>query len=164
MVIEYSLLKVLHLGALIFWLGPALGAWLVLKMVEGGHQNFHNETAARVSRAFYLMITLEHLAFIALLASGATLAYRYNLWASPWLEQKLFIVGLIVIPLEIIDVILGNWLCARAERRLYQGREVLPRQRAWLKVYHGVFTRAAIVIIPTSVLAIMWLAVSKSPW
>ena len=76
---EYAILKLVHLGALIFWLGPALGAWLVLKAIE--NENIGPVTA-KVSHVFFLMVTLEHVAFIVLLLTGFSMAF---LAASPML-------------------------------------------------------------------------------
>ena len=30
----YSLLKLIHIGSLVLWLGPALGSWLVLRYMQ----------------------------------------------------------------------------------------------------------------------------------
>lgn len=159
--IEYAILKLVHLGALIFWLGPPIGAWLVFKYV-----NFDtspaNPVAAKVSRVFFFTVILEHIAFVFLLATGFTLAYRYQMFGAEWLNQKLYLLFLIILPLEIADVYLGNWVAARASAKLGRGENLKPWEAKCLVFYHGFFTKLALVLIPLSVLAIMYLAVSKT--
>ena len=159
--IEYSLLKLLHLGALIFWLGPPLGAWLVLKVVEK-ETKLTDPVAARVSQVFHWMIILEHIAFAVLLTTGFMLALNYGLIGTEWLQQKLWIILLIVVPLEVVDVLLGNWIASRAARKLHSGQRLTLWENAGYKFYHGVFTQIALVAIPVSVVGIMYLAISKS--
>ena len=156
----YSILKLVHIGALVLWLGPALGAWIVLKAVE---REEVNSVTAKVNRAFFAMITLEHIAFFVLLATGLYMAMMAGWFATTWVHQKLLIIGLIIIPLEVVDIVLGNWLAAKASRNLYNGQKLSRREQRWLVIYHGPFTKLAIVIIPLSVILIMYLAVSKSP-
>lgn len=157
---SYTLLKLLHLGSFIFWLGPALGAWLVLKKVE---KDGINQTTAKVNKVFFTMIAVEHIAFISLLLSGLLMAMEYGWLDSQWLQQKLMIVGLIVIPLEIIDIVLGNWLVAKASTKLFNGDFLTQQEQRYVDFYHGPFTKLAIVIIPIAVLFIMYLAISKAP-
>lgn len=156
---EYSILKLIHIGALVLWLGPAFGAWVVLNTIEDGAQG---PIAAKVNKAFFWMITLEHLAFVVLLTTGLWMAYSTGWFASAWLQQKLVIVGLIIIPLEIIDILLGNYLAAKASKAKYLG-QASEQQLYWLRLYHGPFTKLAIVIIPLAVTLVMFLAVSKMP-
>ncbi|GLQ29989.1 hypothetical protein [Litoribrevibacter albus] len=155
------MLKLVHLGALVFWLGPPFGAWLVLKFVAP-LSTYTDPVAAKVSRVFYWTIILEHIAFAVLLITGFTLALKYGLMGAQWLDQKLLIVFLLVIPLEIIDVCLGNWIAARASKKLYGGQTVTSWERKGLEIYHGLFTKVALAIIPLAVLGIMYLAISKS--
>ena len=158
---DYALLKVLHIGSLIFWLGPALGAWLVFKGVE---KDQINVVTAKVNNLFFTMITLEHIAFIVLLLSGFMMASYANWFTSPWLQQKLFIVGLVIVPLELVDLVLGNWLALKASRKKYEGLALTPREEKWIRLYHGPFTKLALALIPLSVFLVMLLAVSKVPF
>ncbi len=158
---EYGIIKLLHLGALVFWLGPPLGAWLALKAIEDGTYQ-PGSLAARVSRVFYLTVIVEHVAFIVLLVTGFLMAFKFHLLESLWLTQKLYIVFLVVVPLEIADVILGNWIASSASKKLYAGDTLKRWERVGLEVYHGIFTKIALVVIPLSVLSIMYLATSKA--
>lgn len=158
---EYTLLKLVHIGSLVFWLGPALGAWLVLKFANK-ETDYSNPVAARVSRMFFFSIVIEHVAFVVLLTTGFTLAIKYQMMGVTWLNQKLYIIMLVVIPLEVVDVLLGNWLASNAEKKLYQGRQITSWEQKALNFYHGLFTKLALILIPTSVLAIMYLVIGKT--
>lgn len=160
---EYSLIKLLHVGALILWLGPALGAWIVVKLSEK-HTSPNNQLSAAIFSAFFLLITLEHIAFIFLIGSGIYLTLHYELLDFLWLQQKLLWVFCLIIPLEIIDIILGNWLAAKASKKYYSGQKLSYWEGKILHYYHGIFTHLAIVLIPTSVLIVMWLAIFKAPF
>lgn len=159
---EYAWLKLVHLGALILWLGPALGAWWVLKAVEN-LDIAHHPVIARVNKVFFWTIVIEHLAFIILLVSGFALALKFGFLDTVWLQQKLHIVLLVIVPLEVVDIFLGNWLAAQASSKSYQGVRLSNMERRWLAIYHGPFTKLALMIIPLSVLLVMYLAVSKAP-
>ena len=156
---EYAILKLVHIGALIFWLGPALGAWLVLQAIK--NENIGPVTA-KVDHVFFLMVTLEHVAFIVLLLTGFSMAFLAGWFTSPWLQQKLLVVGLVIVPLEIVDIFLGNWLAAKASKSVHLGI-ASAQQRRWLALYHGPFTKLALLTIPVSVVIVMYLAVSKTP-
>lgn len=158
---DYAVLKFIHLGALIFWLGPALGAWLVLKAVETGTYQPGSQ-AETVSRVFYLTVLLEHVAFVVLLATGLLMAVRYPWMGADWLNQKLYLVFLVLVPLEIVDIALGNWIASSASRKLYAGKPLKRWERNGLALYHGLFTKIAMVVVPLSVMAIMYLAVGKA--
>ncbi len=158
---EYAITKLIHIGALIFWLGPALGAWLVYKSVDT-EQNKKSSLAKTVSRVFYQMIMLEHIALAALLITGILLAIQANWFSVPWLQQKLYLVGLIIIPLEVADIVLGNWLANRASGKLFSGQTLTEKEHWAHQFYHGLFTKIALILIPVSVTLIMYLAISKT--
>ena len=155
---EYGIIKLVHLGAFLFWLGPPLGAWLVWRSVEGGYSWLD---CGKSKQSFFLTLILEHVAFIALLVSGFFMAVKYDLLGAVWLAQKLHIVILLVVPLEVVDIFLGNWVASRASTKLYSGKVLKSWERRGLEIYHGVFTKTALVVIPIAVLLIMYLATGK---
>ncbi|MFY8274703.1 DUF2269 domain-containing protein [Pseudoalteromonas sp. SSDWG2] len=155
---DYTLLKVAHIGALILWLGPALGAWIAYKTID---KEPVSSVTQRLNAVFYAMVTLEHLAFAVLITSGLAMAMLGNWFDTQWLTQKLWLVLVIIIPLEIVDVVLGNWLAAKAAKKQYQGLPLNSSEQSILLIYHGPFTKLAIALIPLSVLLVMYLAVSK---
>jgi hypothetical protein len=100
-------LKILHLGALIFWLGPSLGAWFIL-MATRKHIGELTPATHLAYKIFIKMLIVEHVAFVALLVSGlgmASMVYGFN---QPWLQWKLLIILLFIVPLEILDIWYGN--------------------------------------------------------
>lgn len=69
---------------------------------------------------------------------------------------------LVIIRFEIVDVFLGNWVAGKASKKLYAGDKLQNWEQRSLEIYHGIFTKIALVIIPSSVLMIMYLAISKA--
>ncbi|UTA46601.1 hypothetical protein L1F30_10535 [Simiduia sp. 21SJ11W-1] len=96
------------------------------------------------------------------MASGLYLAINYQMLGSPWLEQKLLLVLCIVVPLEIADIALGNWLAAKVTKKLYAGNKTASWERRCLSLYHGAFTKLALAVLPLTLLVIMYLATSKT--
>lgn len=156
----YSLIKVMHIGAFMLWIGPALGSWLVLKYMQR-QQGETSPATYLVYRVFFATLVLEHLAFVLLLATGGWMAYSAGWFGSSWLWQKLLLVGVIVIPLELLDVYLGNWKVKQLVERRANGADLNTKDQRLLQFYHVTFTYTALLLLPACVLAILWLAVSK---
>lgn len=152
-------LKILHIGSLVFWLGPSLGAWFILmamrkqlgEITPATHLAYH---------VFIKMLILEHVAFVALIASGIGMAILIFGFNQPWLQWKLVIILLLIIPLEILDIWYGNIKLPQIFSRLNEAGYDTKQTRT-LHIYHAYVTRIAIAIIPISVLAIMWLVIAK---
>lgn len=159
---EYALIKLIHLGALIFWLGPPLGAWMLLRVAEDALSK-NNQSLHKINRFFYLMIGLEHFAFIVLIASGFILAYKYQLLEMDWIKQKLHIVFYGLIPFELVDIVLGNWFAYRISNKIYENKKVETWERVVLDIYRNAFTKMALLIMPVLVIVIMYLAITKYP-
>lgn len=158
----YSLLKVMHIGAFMLWLGPALGSWLVLRYMQQ-QQGETSPATGLVYRVFFLTLTLEHIAFVTLLLTGSLMAYQAGWFYTPWLQQKLWLVLLVIVPLEIVDIWLGNWQAKRIVELRSLGHPLSARQEQLLHFYHQGFTKLALFVMPATILLIMWLAVSKQP-
>ena len=156
----YSLLKLIHIGSLVLWLGPALGSWLVLRYMQR-QQGELSPATGLVYKVFFATITLEHVAFCTLLLSGTWMAFSYGWLEMPWLQNKLLLVLLLVVPLEIVDIWLGNWKVKQLVCRRSAGVALSENEQALIHFYHRGFTWFAIVLLPPTVLLIMWLAVSK---
>lgn len=152
-------LKIIHIGALVFWLGPSLGAWLMLGALRKQEGEFSRATHLGY-KVFIQMLILEHVAFIFLLASGAGMAALVFGTGQAWLQWKLLIILLAIIPLEIADIWYGNIKLPLIFSQLNtQGYDKLSSTQ--LHIYHVYVTRLAIAVIPISVLAIMWLVIAK---
>ena len=153
-------LKLTHLAALILWLGPGIGAWWMLRRAL-----FRFDDPSMVShflyRAFLRLMWLEHIALAALLGSGATLALLTHAHESDWLRYKLLLVALVVLPLEIIDIWFSHVrlpaiICGRHPSQPYAAAEIQT-----LRTYHNRFTPAAVLLLPVTIVVIMWLAIGK---
>jgi len=67
---------------------------------------------------------------------------------------------LVLIPLEVVDVWLANFKLTKIVPKVIAGT-ASDKERALYQFYHGVFTRVALVVVPVSVLGVMWLVVGK---
>lgn len=155
----YVGLKIIHLSALIFWLGPSLGGWLLLMLLRKREGEFNSATQLGY-RLFIKLLLLEHVAFAALLGTGLTLAWNFFGFQQSWLQWKLLLIITLIIPLEIFDIWYGNVKLPRifASPTLTGYTQAQSRQ---LHIYHRYITGAAIAIIPLTLLAIMYLVVAK---
>jgi len=156
----YVALKIVHLGALLLWLGPALGAWWMLRCA------IHRfDDPGMVSHYFYRVflrfVWFEHLALLVLLASGFALAGVTQAFSTNWLQYKLLLVALVVIPLEIIDIWYSHVRLPAILHLRHPSRLYTTREQAALYFYHRHFTPAAILILPGTLIAILWLALGK---
>lgn len=156
---QFFALKILHIGALIFWLGPSLGAWLVLLSMRK-YVGEITPAAHLAYRIFIKLLIVEHIAFVALIVSGLSMAYLVYGFNQPWLQWKLLIILLFVVPLEVLDIWYGNIKLPQIFSRFNEAGYDTAQSRT-LHIYHVYVTRTAIAIIPTSVLAIMWLVIVK---
>lgn len=152
-------LKILHIGSLVFWLGPSLGAWLILMAMRKQLGEITPATHLAY-RVFVKMLILEHVAFVALIASGIGMAILVFGFNHPWLQWKLLIILLLIVPLEILDIWYGNIKLPQIFSHLHEAGYDTKQIRT-LHIYHVYITRIAIAIIPVSVLAIMWLVIAK---
>ncbi|VUD65045.1 hypothetical protein TDB9533_03465 [Thalassocella blandensis] len=152
-------LKMLHIGALIFWLGPSLGAWWVLRGVR--HVYGDNERPSIIShRLFVNILLVEHVAFVALLLSGAAMAIIFQFYSHAWLQWKLLIIVVLLLPLEFADIYWGNVKLARLFK-VGENSAEHPEYEKTLHVYHTVLTYSAMVIVPLSILMIFYLVIAK---
>jgi hypothetical protein len=154
-------IKLVHIGALVFWIGPTLGGWWMLRVAnhrfgEPGMVSQH------LYQAFLRLLWVEHLAFAALLASGVLLAWRHGWFGQPWLNVKLLLVLAVVLPLELLDIWLGHVCLPRLFRHRHPSRPYAAWETAMLERYHGRLTRVALWLMPPAVTGIIWLAVGKA--
>lgn len=157
---SFNLVKLVHIGALVFWIGPTLGAWWMLRVA-----NYRFGEPGIVSQFLYQvflhLLWVEHIAFAVLLLSGASLAWLHGWWGASWLDVKLLLVFAVVVPLEIFDIWLGHVRLPGLFRHRHPSRPYSAKETALLDLYHGRLTRVALWVMPVVVALIMWLAVSK---
>jgi len=152
-------LKLVHIGSLIFWIGPSLGGWLILLSSRKQLGEFSPATQLAY-RIFIRLLIVEHIAFLVLLATGAAMvALVYNL-QMPWLQWKLLLIIILIVPLEIADIWYGNIKLPQVFTK--ENVSSYSNQDArLLHIYHSYITSTAIVIIPVGVALIMWLVIAK---
>lgn len=156
------IVKLLHLGALILWLGPALGAWWLLL---SANRMLGEPTAVShlLYTQFFKIVWLEHVAFMALLLSGFLYAWLagFSFSGMPWLKLKLLLIALIVLPLEIVDIWFSHTKLTQTFKKRDPDTSYSAAETGLLSFYHGGFTRAALILLPATVLGIMWLTIAK---
>lgn len=145
----YAICKAIHIASLVCWLGPTLGSWWALKRAEKESATVKQNVYA----TFLQTLWVEHIALVTLLGSGAVMASLSNAWFASWLMLKLAIITAVILPLEIIDIYIGNfYLPKRANIRNPTRLE---------KFYHGPFTRVAMIVLPPAVVVIFLVATTK---
>jgi uncharacterized membrane protein len=156
----FVLLKTIHITSLIFWLGPSLGAWWLLRSTTHrfGEPSI---TSQFLYQMFFKVAGIEHLALVTLLASGLSMGLITHGFAQNWLLLKLSLVAVIVIPLEAIDI----WFCHYKLPRLFQqrhpARPYAVQESQLLAMYHTRFVPLALICLPLAVISIFWLAIAK---
>lgn len=155
-----ALLKWLHLGALLLWIGPTLGAWWLLRCA-----NYRFGDPGLVSqylyRAFLHLLWLEHAALALLLGSGLALAWAQHSFSADWLQYKLMLVLLIIVPLEVIDIWFGHIRLPRLFHERHPAKPYTRQEAALVNFYHTRFTPLALLLMPVAIGVIMWLAITK---
>ncbi len=153
----YILLKFVHLLSVIFWIGPALGAyWMLFNLWSSQHPS----TIERAELACERMLRVEHIAFVMMIVTGAAMLASdgWLLLSTPWMQQKLGLFAMIVM-FEMYDIwvshiALPKILATRADVDGAQNRRASVL-RLWL-------IRLA-VPVSAMILLVIWLAVSKTP-
>lgn len=106
--------KLVHLAALVLWIGPPLGAYWLL------YAAYASKDGARIlwtERAVEQVLVVEHLAFVVLLGSGAFLVWASGgaLLVMPWMLKKLALVAGVV-AFELADGYLAHHVLHRLLR------------------------------------------------
>jgi hypothetical protein len=156
------IVKVVHLGSLVIWLGPSGGAWMVL-MLARRRAGEPSLVTHYLYRGFFQMLWLEHLGFFTLLASGTALLAMHGFAAlgAIWLQVKLAIVIAVILPIEIPDL----WFGHRGLPRIFEARApdapYTADEQRLLDNYHRRFVPIFLPILLIAVVVVMWLAVAK---
>ncbi|WP_018693722.1 hypothetical protein [Algicola sagamiensis] len=156
----YHLAKIIHISAVIFWLGPALGSWLTLRKVRK-HIGEHHPATYVVYKGFFITLVIEHIALIVMLTSGLTLAFKFGFFHHSWLQAKLMLIVLIIIPLEILDIWYGNFKIPKIFSLRDKPQPYTAEEEKVMRMYHTYITNFAIVVLPLVVLAIFILVIRK---
>jgi len=155
------LLKLLHLGGLILWLGPSGGAWLFLRVARR-RLDPKGKEYLDLYRDFLPFFWVEHAGLLLLLGSGTAivLTYDYPVFDWFWLGLKLALVLGVILPIEILDISFGHVLLPRwFRRREASGSE--QKDSGAYKAYERKFVPLTLPLLLITVIVIMWLAVAK---
>lgn len=158
----FSAVKVLHLGALVLWLGPSGGAWLVL-MLARRQVGEPGVVTHYLYRGFLQMLWFQHLGLLMMLGTGILLLsiYGFDAIGMTWLKLKLALVLGVIIPIEIADM----WFSHKRLPGIFSSRRpdapYTVQERHLLSLYHRRFVPVALPALLATVVAIMWLAVAK---
>jgi uncharacterized membrane protein len=154
--VSYAVVKLLHVVAVILWIGPPIGAYLALLRA------YRSRDMARiriVEQDVERVLRLEHAAFLVLLASGVGLVLVTDGAALqwPWLQKKLWAVAGIC-AFEVFDIYVEHVVA----RRVFALADptTSPHWGAFLKLRMALGI-AAIPVALGMVPAALWFAVAK---
>jgi hypothetical protein len=155
------LLKLVHIGGLILWLGPSGGAWLLLQVVKR-RLDPRSEEYQALYRDFLPFFWVEHLGLLMLLVSGVMLviAYGHPALDWTWLRIKLALVVCVIIPIEVVDIWFGH---VRLPRWFAGGEPPAAGKasRDAYEAYERKFVPVSLPVLLMTVVVILWLAVAK---
>ncbi len=156
----YSILKILHIGSLIFWLGPTLGAWWLLRATtyRFGEPSIISQYLYRL---FLKVTEIEHIALMTLLITGGLLGMLLDSYQQTWLLIKLTLILVILLPFEALDIWLCHYKLANMFERRHPSTPYAIEENRLLAFYHHQFVPLALLFIPITVLIIFWLVISK---
>ncbi|MHC5021541.1 MAG: BamA/TamA family outer membrane protein, partial [Planctomycetota bacterium] len=146
-------LKAFHLLGVIFWIGPLLGGWW---MVARADASGNAETIRWARKAFLPLVHLEHLGLVVWLTFGLWMAMRmpYTLTFG-WMHAKLAIVGGVIVPLELWDMVVSHVLLPRALR----AGDDAAADAAIAK--HRMLCKVSVMFLIPAVIGIVVLAVAR---
>jgi len=154
--VSYAILKVVHLLAVVLWIGPALGAYWFLYRA---HREADLARRAWVERLTERVLVLEHVALVVVIVSGVALV-EIGPWGyatTPWLQKKLVAFAGVLL-FEAFDIYLAHVLFRRllATERPFEAPAWLRAERLRLHLI-----RAAVIVGGLLIPAMFFFAVWK---
>ena len=128
------LFQTLHLFGLLLWIGPSLGGYFMLLSAQ---RTADPKLIRWVRVRWQTILVVEHLGLLLTLVAGLARAWSLGWLADPptWLVLKLLLIGLVVIPLELVDIFVAHfWVqpaLARGDPDLDRRFEVQDRLAAY---------------------------------
>ena len=155
----FPIAKLVHLVGLIIWIGPSLGGfWMLLQAEKSGDERLE----IWVRRRFEWLVNVEHLGLLMLLAGGIGMISvdDWHAFRVTWFQWKMAIVVGVILPLEVADVAMVNFVLGRALREIPENGGYSTRYLTAVRSYKR-FVMASVVILAVALPAIFWLAVWK---
>jgi hypothetical protein len=155
------LLKFLHIGGLILWLGPSGGAWLLIQVAKR-RLDPHSREYAELYLDFVRFFPVEHFGLLLLLGSGLGMLaiYGFSALSWAWLKWKLVLVVCVIVPIEIGDIWFGHFRLPRWFRSSQRDSD-LQHSGNELERYENRFVPLTLPILLITVVGIIWLAVAR---
>ncbi|WP_455200041.1 hypothetical protein [Kaarinaea lacus] len=158
----FPLLKLMHVGGLILWLGPSGGAWLLVQLSKRRMDQQSNEFR-QLYQDFLKFFWLEHLGLFLLLGSGILLLITqgYPVLDLLWLKWKIGLILCVIVPIEIADIWFGH---VQLPQIFSSQKPNIASTRDKINSYDSYERRFAPLALPPlllSVIAIMWLAIAR---
>jgi len=155
----YFFFKFLHISGILLWIGPPLGAyWIFLRttLLRGENQRFD----ISVRRAFIGILTAEHIGLLLLTAgfTGMLWATRWTMLSSVWVLAKLGLFVLVIVPIEVFDIYLGQIVPLRL---LKKSPEIITPDMETAFSRYDRFTRFCVAPLLLSWAAFFYLAIVK---
>lgn len=150
----YFWYKFIHLGSLVLWAGPAIGAYWLLMHVENKAEPLY-----LWEKYYEQVLVIEHVAFVSLLISGWLLwrEMGVSIQEIPWLHWKLCLV-VVILAVEMFDVTLSHIYFRKVTRG---GRISDPIQwKKFLKI-RGIFYAISTPLLLVLILGTIGLAIFK---
>lgn len=152
---SYSIYKLIHLIAMVLWLGPALGAYWILVRAN----KYPDIKRLEIEKFYEEVLVIEHIAFLVLIATGFGIWSQLgiSLFEVYWLNVKLTLVAMIVI-IELFDISFSHFYF----RHLMNKRYPFTAD-AWVSYFkvRKVFYNVAIPVLIALILGVLYLAVFK---
>jgi uncharacterized membrane protein len=154
--LAYLLGKLIHLFAVILWIGPPLGAYY---LVFSAYRSKDQDRLIWAERCAEQVLIVEHIAFVVLIASGAYLVWLSGgtMLAMPWLQKKLYLFAG-VFAFELYDIAIAHVFL---HRLLKQPNPLVspewPRAERHRKILAALCAIVALVLIP----GIFYFAIAK---
>lgn len=154
---DYIFAKLIHIVAMILWIGPPLGAYYIVYQT---HRTGDPERLVWAERLAERVLRIEHVAFVFLIGSGVYILYctGWGFLSLPWLRKKLMLFGGVLL-FELFDIWVSHWALKKVleapEPHLHPDWPRAERLRFWLAAL-GV--PVGTILIP----GILYFAIAKS--
>ena len=155
------IVKVIHLGGLILWLGPSGGAWLLVQLSKR-RLDQQSDEYHELYRDFLKFFWVEHLGLFLLMGSGLLLLTMYGSSALEWtwLQVKIALVLCVIIPVEALDIWFGHVRLPRQfstkKHNTHSGKKMNSYE-----LYEHRFAPLSLPLLLATIIVIMWLAMAK---